>query len=340
MKRVRPTPTSTIVIVKLGGSSITVKSEFETLNEKALQWVSQSIKSAMDKDANKRFIIVHGAGSFGHHTAKLFGLSGKSCPHISVNMNTSSTYDDNDDDDAQVKNQMQGLAETRLSVLKLNHAVVNAFIREGVPAVGISPFSVGLQAHGGNENGGMSLLADIVKRTIDTGCLVPVIHGDACFYGEKTQHQQIQAGILSGDIIVADLAREIISDLYYPKDDSKMNNINMITVRTIFLTDVDGVYTRDPATCTDTDDVKKTEASLLPLIIVDSEGNVIASNVKASQSQHDCDVTGGFVTKLDAAAAIASADAEVVIVRCGSEDAKLALCGEAFIKGTLVRKAK
>jgi isopentenyl phosphate kinase len=328
------THTKPLSIVKLGGSSITVKSQFETLNPKALKWVAQAIRLArMTED--KRFVIVHGAGSFGHHTAKSFGLSGKSMPpsvdeDVDCSNNRSMKYNNTcnsyqDCQEIQIQKQMQGLAETRSSVLKLNRAVVDAFLEEGIPAVGISPFSVGLQAHGGDEDGAMSSLARIVKSTIDTGYLVPVIHGDACLYGER------EVGILSGDIIVAELAK-MMSDLIQ-KDGSRHPHVNTI-VKTIFLTDVDGVFTRDPATCTSND----SDNCLLPLILVDSEGHVVTTNVNASKSQHDCDVTGGFATKVGAAVTIARADGEVIVVKCGSEDAKLALCGKSFKKGTVIRK--
>ena len=86
-----------IILVKVGGSSITNKAKEETLDEKALTWFSKIIASSIseeylfknlsertekeDKHSNKpSFIIVHGAGSFGHHCAKEFGLRGKTSP--------------------------------------------------------------------------------------------------------------------------------------------------------------------------------------------------------------------------------------------------------------------
>ncbi len=85
----------------------------ETLNEASLQWFAQTIFRCLDErflsddcvsssthtvtptgckdgklDDNKRhqqnqktsFIVIHGAGSFGHHTAKEYGLRGRSSP--------------------------------------------------------------------------------------------------------------------------------------------------------------------------------------------------------------------------------------------------------------------
>lgn len=81
-----------ILLVKIGGSSITKKAELETLNLDALDWFSKTIRSTLnckflsnidsDTDSNEKpsIIIVHGAGSFGHHTAKKYGLRGVSSP--------------------------------------------------------------------------------------------------------------------------------------------------------------------------------------------------------------------------------------------------------------------
>ena len=90
-----------VVIIKLGGSSITDKAKLETLQPGVLNWVSKTLKSALHErylspspetttqnedsfpivpSRKAAFIIVHGAGSFGHQCAKQYGLSGKSEP--------------------------------------------------------------------------------------------------------------------------------------------------------------------------------------------------------------------------------------------------------------------
>jgi uridylate kinase len=61
------------VLVKIGGSSITDKATREALNESALDWFARSLTSS-SHGMNLTFVIVHGAGSFGHHTAKEYGL--------------------------------------------------------------------------------------------------------------------------------------------------------------------------------------------------------------------------------------------------------------------------
>ena len=84
-----------IFILKIGGSSITNKAREETLNDEALDWFAKLVADSVDesflspiifheneylkdrgtnKDSRPKFILIHGAGSFGHHSAKRYGL--------------------------------------------------------------------------------------------------------------------------------------------------------------------------------------------------------------------------------------------------------------------------
>lgn len=259
-----------VVLVKIGGSSITQKAERESLDHAALEWFAHSVSREVSpeflgpsagKDKTLRskklaFVIVHGAGSFGHHSAKDHGLKGHSEePTADMNLSTS-----------EKRFEMQGIAETRLSVQTLNRHVVKILIKNGVNAVGISPcFGIpGLEAHAGQQQGSQGLLEKVVKDTVNAG-LVPVLHGDACLYGSG-------GGILSGDTIMEILGRT--SWVHHA----------------VFITDVDGVYTKDPRINPD--------AELLRTILVDEETGDIATQLDASTSSHTHDVTGGLAVSL------------------------------------------
>jgi len=173
------------LLLKVGGSSITEKGKLETLNVDAIKWFSRTVRlSINDKflsddndnkdgdnddndndDTKPSIIIVHGAGSFGHHIAKKYGLSGKTTPPPNNGIKIT-------------KDLSTGIAKTRLSVKKLNSAIVSYLIEEGVNAVGISPCLniPGLMAHGGDEYNGVTLLIHTIRETLSAG-LVPVIHG-------------------------------------------------------------------------------------------------------------------------------------------------------------------
>mmetsp|Transcript_20063 Transcript_20063/g.30034 ORF Transcript_20063/g.30034 Transcript_20063/m.30034 type:complete len:134 (+) Transcript_20063:216-617(+) len=81
-----------VIIIKIGGSSITNKATEETLNQDAIDWFAKLISASVhksflfsdkeeqqekeDDDGKKKtkFVVVHGAGSFGHHSAKRYEL--------------------------------------------------------------------------------------------------------------------------------------------------------------------------------------------------------------------------------------------------------------------------
>merc|ERR1712070_917314 len=61
------------VIVKLGGSAITVKSQRHQLESTALHATAAQIHNAIEQGID--VILIHGAGSFGHFEAKEFSIS-------------------------------------------------------------------------------------------------------------------------------------------------------------------------------------------------------------------------------------------------------------------------
>lgn len=214
-----------VVLVKVGGSAITQKEHKETLNDGQVKWVSETLAdaiasqykstttttttSACSDSPRIALVVIHGAGSFGHHQAKKFGLSGKAVP--------AST----DNDVVSVnRTVMEGVARTRLSVQTLNRILVQAFLDVGLNAVGISPcFAIPSLRADGSSSTATTELRVLVADTLKAG-LVPVIHGDCCLYGSKS------AGILSGDTL--------------------FQILGPVVDRGVFWTDVDGVYTADP----------------------------------------------------------------------------------------------
>lgn len=128
---------------------------------------------------------------------------------------------------------------------------------------------LGLMAHGGDEYQGATLLAQSIRETLSAG-LVPVVHGDAGLYG--TLGGSMSAGILGGDTLV-----EIIA---------KNHLLTKQLWKTVFLTDVDGVFTQDPK--------KFPDATLVKNIFIDPLDGKILNDVSASGSSHEHDVTGGL----------------------------------------------
>lgn len=210
--------------------------------------------------------------------------------------------------------------------------MVSHLIDQGINAVGISPCMnvPGLMAHGGDEKGGATILVRAILESLTAG-IIPVIHGDAGLYGfvnEKDLNpckSNISAGILGGDRLV-----EIIAS---------HEDIRTHIEKVVFLTDVKGVYTKDPK-------VNASDAVLVREILIDPlTGTINAGDhgdVNASKSTHDHDVTGGLETKLGAAVNVAKLGIPVMITKCCSVSAEQAInCNDdgnnTTFEGTIIK---
>ncbi|XP_065860519.1 isopentenyl phosphate kinase [Euphorbia lathyris] len=302
-------------IVKLGGAAITWKHELEKVNEENLKIVSQELRQAfitsspsqkvpgMDwskqpgysevscdpndfKDISldsSSFVVVHGAGSFGHFQASKSGVhkGGLNQPVVKA-----------------------GFVATRISVTSLNLEIVRVLAREGIPSVGMSPFSCGWST---SERNIASADLSMVAKAVDSG-FVPVLHGDAVF-------DEIQGcTILSGDVIIRHLAAFLKPEYV------------------VFLTDVLGVYDRPPT---------EPNAVLLREIAVNEDESWSIINprpqdmnkqVEITVAAHD--TTGGMATKIAEAAMIAKLGIDVYIVKAASSHSLRALRGE--IRGSSI----
>ncbi|TYI46211.1 hypothetical protein E1A91_D13G091000v1 [Gossypium mustelinum] len=299
-------------IVKLGGAAITCKNELEKINEENLDTVSSHLRQAMNlgscskqvmgMDWSKRdgvsdissslcdfgdqcqfnvdfsrFVVVHGAGSFGHFQASKSGVhkGGLNQPLVKA-----------------------GFVATRISVTTLNLEIVRALAREGIPSIGMSPYSCGWSTSERNV-ASADLLG--VAKAIDSG-FIPVLHGDAVL------DDRLGCTILSGDVIIRHLA-EHLRPAYV-----------------VFLTDVSGVYDRPPT---------DPNAVLLREIAVDEDGkwSVVKPTPQSMNKQVEItvaahDTTGGMVTKISEAAMIAKLGIDVYIVKAATSHSLRALRGE------------
>jgi isopentenyl phosphate kinase len=104
------------LIIKFGGSVITNKAVPYHFNAEITRNLSQDLVAA-----SGQYVLVHGAGSFGHPLAKQFQL--------------------NHGISQETKNeQLKGAALTHHSVRNLNGKVIDTLLDVGIPAVSISPF--------------------------------------------------------------------------------------------------------------------------------------------------------------------------------------------------------
>jgi isopentenyl phosphate kinase len=168
-----------LIFLKLGGSLITDKTRPYTARREIIDDLAAQIAGAFRRDPSLRLILGHGSGSFGHQAASKFdtrrGVSGPDA--------------------------WQGFAEVWYQASSLNRMVVEAFHREGLPALTISP-AASVTAHDGKVSHW-----DIhpIQKALENR-LLPIIHGDVIF-------DDIRGGtILSTEALFAHLAREMHPD--------------------------------------------------------------------------------------------------------------------------------
>jgi isopentenyl phosphate kinase len=141
-----------IVLVKLGGSLITVKSRSETPRRNTIARLAREIAFARSKGA--RMVVGHGGGSFPHRPAKRFrtheGFSGRE--------------------------SARGVALVQDAASRLNRIVVAALLRAGVDAVSFQP-SAFMLASGCEIS---SCFAGPIDAALRLG-LTPVPFGDVAF---------------------------------------------------------------------------------------------------------------------------------------------------------------
>lgn len=157
-----------LVIVKLGGAVITRKKEVERARPKVLARLAAEIASVEDR----RLVVLHGAGSFGHPGAAQFGLARAPLPSESAGA------------------RARGAAIVATEVRRLHLLVLRSLV-----AAGVSPASVPIATHARNREGHLSAFdpAPFVSA-IDRG-LVPVSFGDV------VPDESWGASILSADTI-------------------------------------------------------------------------------------------------------------------------------------------
>ncbi|NOZ59259.1 MAG: isopentenyl phosphate kinase family protein [Euryarchaeota archaeon] len=180
-----------MIILKLGGSLLTDKRRKFSFRAEVARRVAREIA-----ESGQRLVVVHGGGSFGHPLAVEYGL----------------------DKGIAEEKQLRGVALTRQAMARFNLLVVEALLREGVNAVGVQTSAIALC-----EGRRLSRLElGTVRGFLELG-LTPVLYGDVVLDSKQG------VCILSGDTLVAELARE-----FKPE-------------RVVLAADVDGVFDRPPS---------------------------------------------------------------------------------------------
>ncbi len=162
-----------MIIVKLGGSVISNKDEPFSFNEEAVKNIAEEISSFYPE---KKFVIVHGGGSYGHPLASKYklreGMGGIE--------------------------RMIGTSITHQAMLELNGKIMDIFLSKALPAFSVSPSSIFIMKAGKIAYGNIKVIMELVERGF-----IPVLFGDVCLDEEKG------IDILSGDNIISYLEEKM-----------------------------------------------------------------------------------------------------------------------------------
>ncbi|HJW89908.1 MAG TPA: isopentenyl phosphate kinase [Anaerolineales bacterium] len=140
--------------LKMGGSLITYKDRPRTARPEALERLAREIAAAKDHEPALRLVLGHGAGSFGHVTAKKHGTrQGVHSPE-----------------------GWRGFAEVWSDASALNRLVMDALHRAGLPVIALPP-SASVIAQDGQV---AAWNLDPLRSALQAG-LLPVVFGDVVF---------------------------------------------------------------------------------------------------------------------------------------------------------------
>jgi len=156
-------------LIKFGGSVITEKSKTEPVFKQDLM---DKLAASLNK-AEKEYIIVHGAGSFGHVLAQKYHLN----------------------DGFQKNEQRMGYAKTQSLVQQLNLQMLQSLQKQGLPAVSIPPHATMILDNHQN----MLFQKEIYDQYLGQK-LIPVTYGDVVL------DHTLGFSICSGDLLMVLLA--------------------------------------------------------------------------------------------------------------------------------------
>lgn len=161
-------------ILKIGGSVLTKKHGYMEPDEVNISRLAQTIAIVWRKGVHD-FVLIHGAGSFGHAPVLAHCI----------------------EDGVKTDKDLMGYADTHAACAYLSQMVVDAIIKNGVPAVSIPPAAIIRQ----RKKRIVKFDEEIVMRYLKAGFL-PVL------YGDMVLDDSIKGSVCSGDQISAYLGKK------------------------------------------------------------------------------------------------------------------------------------
>ena len=140
--------------IKLGGSLITDKNSPLTPRPLVIQRLADEIAAAVATHPERRFLLSHGSGSYGHVVGRRY--------HTREGVTDARGW--------------RGFAETGHIAAQLNRLVLAALLRSGLPAVSLPPSALAVCRDGEI----IDLHVAPILRALENG-LLPVVYGDVAF---------------------------------------------------------------------------------------------------------------------------------------------------------------
>ncbi|MCS7097116.1 MAG: isopentenyl phosphate kinase [Candidatus Methanomethylicia archaeon] len=159
-----------IIIIKLGGSVITIKNLFETPNIPVINRISNELKEISELYP---IIVVHGGGSFGHPHAHKYSIN----------------------EGFKRMDQLNGIFKTHEAMIRLNNIIINKLFDAGLIPFPFQPSAIITTKMGEIESANITPIIKAMKLGF-----IPVLYGDIVFDHERG------FCILSGDKICSYLA--------------------------------------------------------------------------------------------------------------------------------------
>ena len=170
-----------LIIIKLGGGLITKKNQLCTPQINIIRNLAKSIHHLVKM--NKRVIIVHGAGSFGHLKSKSWKLH-------------EGRTDEKFHFEGELTSQIEAVKSVREDMINLNELVSNEFNKLGMSTISHSP-------HTWASETGPDFVGDLHRFKMEEDS-IHITHGDVVDCKGPTEF-----GILSGDDICYRLSVEL-----------------------------------------------------------------------------------------------------------------------------------
>jgi isopentenyl phosphate kinase len=164
-----------MIIIKLGGSVISDKEKPFSFNKEIVEQIADEIKPFYPE---KKFLVVHGGGSYGHPLAKKYGIK-----------------------KGWSKEKAAGFYKTHRAMMELNMKIVDIFVEKGLPSFPVCPSSIFIVKEGEIVDGYKEIIEKLIEKDF-----IPFLYGDVSISVERG------IDILSGDQIVTYLANNFSAE--------------------------------------------------------------------------------------------------------------------------------